>query len=273
MQDFQQTLALKRAATHFSACVDDLSAGVNLGKFSTMASTKAIYGVSLESPIARYSFSLPRLGQPSPPGYYGGVTLQGPPSRTPVWKPQTCPLACLFHIERGEKKRMPKKVREQLCSWLHLPPSVISIHCKCKQTELWKRKTWTEWRREKTWRRQEETVSEQKYLGTIQVTSSFTGITAGQKHTLTGNRNMAHTHTQLTEEPLWVLWQTLDTLQYKLVGQQLRTKLLLFWGLNDAPLPNLKTETSQRVRRLHFRGAEISVYFVFISATGRGELH
>lgn len=38
-----------------------------------------------------------------------------------------------------------------------------------------------------------------------------------------------------------------DTLLYQLVGQQLRTELLLLWGLNEAMVPNLRAETSQRV--------------------------
>lgn len=66
-------------------------------------------------------------------------------------------------------------------------------------------------------------------------------------HTLRQHKYGWRTH-QLTEEPLWVLWQTLDTLQYQLVGQQLRTKLLLPRGLNDAMVPNLRAETSQRVQ-------------------------
>lgn len=92
-------------------------------------------------------------------------------------------------------------------------------------------------------------------------------------HTHRQHKHGSQTHTQLTEEPLWVLWQTLNTLQYKIVGRQLWTKLLLLWGLNDAPVPNLRAETSHRVRRLHFRGASIAVYFVFTSGTGRGKPH
>lgn len=38
-------------------------------------------------------------------------------------------------MEGGEKKGTLKKGREQLCSWLHLAPSVISIYCECKQTD------------------------------------------------------------------------------------------------------------------------------------------
>lgn len=96
-------------------------------------------------------FSLPCPGQPSPPGYYGGVTLQGPLAQTGVWKSQTCPIACLSvrRLKKNKKReRRRRKGREELCSWLHLPASVISIHCECKQNRAMKEeKTWTEWRR------------------------------------------------------------------------------------------------------------------------------
>lgn len=75
--------------------LDDLSAGVNTGEFSTMGSAKALTGVSLESPIACHSFSASCTGRPTPPGYYGGVTLSGPPTQMLVWKPQACTTTCI----------------------------------------------------------------------------------------------------------------------------------------------------------------------------------
>lgn len=116
--------------------LDDLSAGVNPGKFSTMESTKAMDGVSLESPIACYSLSLsPASANPLHPAIMVGLLSRDPLARTGAWKPQTCPLACLSARRFKKKKGKKKKGREQLCSWLHLPASVISIHCECKQTE------------------------------------------------------------------------------------------------------------------------------------------
>lgn len=41
--------------------------------------------------------------------------------------------ACILVRRKGEGRT--KRRREQLCSWLHLPASVISIPCECKQTK------------------------------------------------------------------------------------------------------------------------------------------
>lgn len=86
-----------QATMHFSAfMLDDLSDGVNPGKIQHNGVHKGHpWGQFGEPSSMLVIFSLPCPGQPSPPSYYGGVTLQGPLAQTGVWKSQTCPNACL----------------------------------------------------------------------------------------------------------------------------------------------------------------------------------
>lgn len=79
-------------------------------------------------------FTLPSLGQPSPPSHYGGVTLQGPLARTEVWKPQTWPLACLSarRLKKGGERERRRKGENSfvpgcifLCLWF---PSTLNVN-------------------------------------------------------------------------------------------------------------------------------------------------
>lgn len=83
--------------------------------------------------------------------------------------------------------------------------SVISIHCECKQTKTWKRKTWADRRNKCGGGGGEKKQSAGKtYLGTrreMQVTRSFTGSTArhwDKKHMQATKAGSRHTDTKRT---------------------------------------------------------------------------
>lgn len=63
----------------------------------------------MESPIACYSFSLPCARQPTPPGYYGGVALQGPPNTDASLETPSMPRPPA--LQREGKEREKKKRR------------------------------------------------------------------------------------------------------------------------------------------------------------------
>lgn len=112
------------------------------------------------------------------------------------WTLETPNLPARLFVRTEGKK---KKGREQLCSWLHLPASVISIHCECKQTEPWKRKTWTEWRRErkKTGGGRKQSASKNILARCVRYKSPahlLVSLADRNTHTLAGNTNMAHRH-------------------------------------------------------------------------------
>lgn len=66
-----------------------------------------------------------------------------------------CPYVRRFKKKKKREGRKRKR-REELCSWLHLPASVISIHCECKQNRAMKEENMdrVEEGRGKKWRRQ-----------------------------------------------------------------------------------------------------------------------
>lgn len=162
-------------------------------------------------------------------------------------------LACLS-ARRFKKRERRRKGGEQLCSWLRLPASVISIHCECKQTEPWKRKTWTEWKGGGTGGGRgggggrKQSASKNILARCVRATSSFTGITARQKHTLTGNTNMARRHTSSQRSLCGSSYTSISTC-WTTAANKAAASLRIKWCDGSKP----QVRDLPEGRRLHFR--------------------
>lgn len=140
----------------------------------------------------------------------------GTPNTDASLETQSMPSRLHFSEKKRERERT-KKGGEQPCSWLHLPESVISIHCECKQTKPWKKKTWAEWRKKK-WEEAKEEVGNSRQAKiswhkawdtSHQLIYWYLCQTQRQK-THAGNKYMASRHTS-TQRRLYELRDKLST--------------------------------------------------------------